>query len=91
MSDTEMEDVARSIKATEQNEILRVFLSNADYFSANNKHHTKYISKLFRYFNKYFVMLQKFEKEDENCEECVNTIIKFWSTILFDIWQKEIV
>tara|TARA_Y100001938_G_C8025804_1_gene397959 strand:- start:610 stop:885 length:276 start_codon:yes stop_codon:yes gene_type:complete len=91
MSDKEMVDVAKAMTKIEQEQIFDTFNKNAEYFSANNKHHSKYISKLFEYFNNNFVLLQKFEEEDKNCEECVAMIIKFWSTVIYDIWQKEIV
>lgn len=67
------------------------FDDNASYFSQHGKHHTKYIIKLFKAYNENFPSMESFNDEDYDCEECRNTIIKFWSFILFDIWEREII
>tara|TARA_Y100001963_G_scaffold130220_2_gene186284 strand:- start:382 stop:651 length:270 start_codon:yes stop_codon:yes gene_type:complete len=73
--------------------VQNLFERNATFFSENNFHHSKHIAKLFDSYNKHFAKLvgATFTKFEYDCEDCKNHIIKFWSFIIYDIWQKEIV
>ena len=87
-----VEELAHKITETERTKIQTVFENNANYFSKNNKHHSKYIQKLFNYFNKNFAgVTEPFSDDDINCEECQTTIIKLWSTIIYEIWERKII
>mgnify|MGYP003647928792 CR=1 FL=1 len=71
-------------------DIHSIFEKNADFFAENEHHHSKYISKLFTHYNKFFTF-DKFDEADVDCLDCQTTIVKFWSTIIYDVWQREIV
>jgi len=80
------------VDENERSKIQEVFETNADYFSKNNKHHTKYILKLFNFYNKYFSGITlEFNKSDVECGVCQTTIIKLWSTIIYDVWERKII
>lgn len=87
-----VEKFANKVILKDRNQIQKVFEENAHYFAKNNKHHSKKMKKLFSYYNKYFSGLTvSFEEQDVECEECQNTIIKLWSTIIYDLWERKIV
>lgn len=80
------------VSSKEQNRIQKIFEDNANYFSKNDKHHTKYISELIKSYNTYFSGVTiEFEEKDKECEDCQTTLIKLWSTIIYDIWGKKII
>jgi hypothetical protein len=81
---------ASKISNKDRDKIHLYFENNAAYFSQHGKHHTKYITKLFHAYNENFSM-ESFKDSEIECEECRDTIIKFWSFILFDIWEREII
>jgi len=91
MSEKEMVECAMSISTKDRNKIYEVFMSNSNYFAEHDQNHSKLIWELFDNYNKFFVSLEKFSQDDINCQDCQNTIIKFWSFILFEVWQKEII
>lgn len=82
---------AEKIPENTINKIHSSFDRNARYFSKYNKHSKKEIKKLFSHYNNLFQSMEKFGEEDYDCEECKNTIVKFWSFVLFDIWEREII
>tara|TARA_R110000744_G_scaffold89619_2_gene174190 strand:+ start:2727 stop:2993 length:267 start_codon:yes stop_codon:yes gene_type:complete len=87
-----VEDLAYSIGEKERKSIQQVFEDNANYFSKHEKHHTKKIQKMFKFYNKYFgEATVMWRDEDVNCNECQTTIIKLWSTIIYDLWEREII
>ncbi len=87
-----VEKLANDITEKDRTKIQTVFEDNANYFAKHNKHHTKQIDKLFKYYNKYFGgVTVMFGEDDINCEECQTTIIKLWSTIIYDVWEREII
>tara|TARA_R100001530_G_scaffold28913_1_gene22840 strand:+ start:995 stop:1261 length:267 start_codon:yes stop_codon:yes gene_type:complete len=87
-----VEKLAEKVKEKERSEIQKVFEENANYFSKHNKHHSQYIKKLFNYFNTHFAgVTETFTKDDLDCGECQTTVIKLWSTIIYDLWEKKIV
>lgn len=87
-----VEELAYNIKEKDRRLIQSIFEDNANYFSKHNKHHSKFIKQLFKYFNKYFnEVVEPFTENDLDCEECQTTIIKVWSTIIYEIWEKEII
>lgn len=87
-----VEKIANDITEKDRTKIQTVFESNADYFAKHNKHHSKKIQKLFKCYNKYFgEVTVMWQDEDINCTECQTTIIKLWSTIIYDLWEREIV
>jgi hypothetical protein len=91
MSEEEMVRVANAIPKKERQKIYEVFMSNSNYFAEHDQNHSKLMWELFDNYNNYFVSLEKFSQDDINCEDCQNTIIKFWSYILFEIWQRKII
>ena len=82
---------ANAVGYVMQDKIHYYFNSNANYFSQHGKHHTKYMNKLFNEYNNNFPSMESFANEERECEDCRNTIIKFWSFILFDVWEKKII
>ena len=42
-------------------------------------------------YNNLFHSMENFSENEYSCEECQDTVIKFWSFILFDIWEREII
>ena len=93
MSDSEVVvEKAKGFTNREQDSIHDLFEMNANFFSANNSHHSEYIKKLFDLYNKNFskALGVEFNEKDLGCEDCKNHLIKFWSFIVYDIWQKEI-
>ena len=80
------------VSSKEQDRIQVIFENNASYFSKNDKHHTKYIEELIKAYNEHLGGVTiPFSTEDKNCEDCQTTIIKLWSTIIYDIWGKKII
>ena len=67
------------------------FDKNARYFSKYNKHSKKEIKRLFSHYNNLFHSMENFSENEYDCEDCQDTVIKFWSFILFDIWEREII
>lgn len=81
---------ALSIPITERDKINEVFVKNAEYFSANNIHHTGYMFELMTFYNNNFSGIS-FDPADVECEDCQSTMIKFWSFILYDLWERKII
>ena len=81
---------ALSISETQRDKIHKVFQKNAEYFSAHNIHHTGYMYELMQFYNNNF-QGESFDAADVECEECQSTMIKFWSFILYDLWQRKII
>jgi hypothetical protein len=67
------------------------FDKNARHFSKYNKHSNKEIHILFSHYNNLFQSMENFSIDEEYCEDCRDTVVKFWSFILFDIWEREII
>tara|TARA_R110002167_G_scaffold149244_2_gene342521 strand:+ start:24851 stop:25129 length:279 start_codon:yes stop_codon:yes gene_type:complete len=67
------------------------FNNNAKYFSKYNKHSNKEIKKLFSHYNNLFQSMESFSEEEYNCVDCRDTVVKFWSFVLFDLWEREII
>jgi len=87
-----VEELANKVTEKERSKIQAVFENNANYFSKNNKHHSQYINQLFNFFNKNFVgITEPFTESDVDCVECQTTIIKLWTTIIYEIWQRKII
>ena len=92
MSEEEMVIKEASVVSYVMRDRIHVYFeNNASYFSQHGKHHTKYINKLFKEYNENFSSMESFPKDEWECEECRNTIIKFWSFILFEIWERKII
>lgn len=87
-----VEQLAHNIQEKDRTKIQSVFEDNANYFSKHNKHHSQYIKRLFNYYNNYFgeetIM---WHETDSDCIDCQATIIKLWSTVIYEIWEREIV
>lgn len=67
------------------------FNNNARYFSKYHKHSKKEMKKLFSHYNNLFSSMENFEEDEYRCEGCMDTVVKFWSFVLFDIWEREII
>jgi hypothetical protein len=91
MSEEEVVNEAELVAEITREKIHYAFDKNARYFSKYNKHSNKEIKKLFSHYNNLFQSMEKFGEDEYDCEECRNTIVKFWSFILFDIWEREII
>jgi|TARA_B100001094_G_scaffold332747_1_gene406234 hypothetical protein len=94
MSGGEVETIvkeANSVPDIIRAKIHFAFNKNAQYFSKYNKHSNKEIHKLFVHYNNLFASMESFSIEEEYCEDCRDTVVKFWSFILFDIWEREII
>ena len=76
----------------ERSKIQILFEKNADYFSKHNKHHSTFLEKLYDSYNKYFgEIVLEFSKNDLECELCQSTVIKLWSTIIYEVWERKII
>ena len=82
---------ASLVKDTERAKIHYSFEQNAKYFSKYNKHSNKHITKLFIHYNNIFPSMESFATDEYNCEDCRDTVVRFWSFILFDVWEREII
>jgi hypothetical protein len=51
----------------------------------------KEIKKLFSHYNNLFQSMESFSEEEYNCVDCRDTVVKFWSFVLFDLWEREII
>lgn len=88
----EVEELASKISAKRKQKIQDTFEKNAEYFSANEKHHPDYMFQLMEDYNEYFEQENEpFIPEDVGCEECQATMIKFWSFIIYDLWERKII
>ena len=91
MSDEEVvKQEAENITEVLRARIHYSFDKNATYFSKYDKHNNKEIKKLFVHYNQLF-SLEKFSEDEYSCVDCRDVIVKFWSYILFDIWEREII
>jgi len=87
-----VEELANNVTENERSKIQIVFEDNANYFSRNNKHHSQYIKNLFDYFNTHFPnVTEPFNEKDIECVDCQTTIIKLWTTIIYEIWERKII
>tara|TARA_R110001606_G_scaffold393127_1_gene562753 strand:+ start:2445 stop:2723 length:279 start_codon:yes stop_codon:yes gene_type:complete len=82
---------ARLVIETDRARIHYSFNENAKYFSKYNKHSNKHITKLFSHYNNLFQSMESFGLDEYKCVDCRDTIVKFWSFILFDVWEREII
>lgn len=82
---------ASNVSEKNRSKIHYSFDNNARYFSKYNKHSNREIKKLFSHYNNLFQSMEKFDVSEYNCVDCRDTIVKFWSYILFDVWEREII
>ena len=73
----ELKKLGKELSIKQKQDIQNIFEKNAEYFSANEKHHPDYMFELMKFYNDYFNEEEPFVEEDVGCEDCQSTMIKF--------------